>query len=155
MTLPRRTNPERHGVADHRESDAPGSGTERVPSYSRYPSTRRELFNSGYEFMTVKRCPCGELMELWDAPDASTVAFNPMRMMDAPVQNHFLTCRMAGQFRRAIPSGAPPTTQSPGRTPPAAPAAPPAADLHSAPRSTTQSGAIDPPETTEPPNAQP
>jgi hypothetical protein len=138
MKLPQRTNPARHGAEDHsRESEAPGEGR-RAPSLSRHPATRRELLTDGYDFLTMKVCPCGRRMELWDGPNGDTLAFNLMPTQDSRPQIHFLTCGLAVQFRRAIPSDANATAPAPGTAPLRAPAEPPAVDPKLSPKSATQ-----------------
>jgi hypothetical protein len=83
-----------------------------------FPKTRSELIDAGYSFSEKKTCPCGASMELWNTPNGSRVPMNPMSSDDAQAISHFATCVMAAQFRRARPSGAKATAQSPAQTPP-------------------------------------
>ena len=66
-----------------------------------FPPTRRELKESGYDYLTRRKCPCGADMELWSTPNAQTLPMNPMADDDSKAESHFSTCPLATQFRRA------------------------------------------------------
>ena len=65
-----------------------------------FPATRRLLKEAGYDFVTVKVCPCGARMELWHTPKDQMLPMNPMEDDDAKAESHFVTCPKAVQFRR-------------------------------------------------------
>lgn len=89
-----------------------------------FPETRRKLKAAGYSFVAKKTCPCGAPMELWQTPNNVPIPMNPMVDDDAPAVSHFFDCPKAAQFRRAKPSDASASAQSPERTPPPSPPAP-------------------------------
>jgi hypothetical protein len=66
-----------------------------------FPETRGLLKQAGYDFMTVKTCPCGEKMELWHTPNDQVIPMNPMAGDDDKAESHFATCVKAAQFRKA------------------------------------------------------
>ena len=65
-----------------------------------FPATRRELKEAGYDFVTMKTCPCGARMELWHTPKDQVLPMNLMQDDDAKAESHFATCPKAAQFRR-------------------------------------------------------
>jgi hypothetical protein len=65
-----------------------------------FPATRAAMIEAGYSFATMKTCPCGESMELWNTPKGATMPMNPMNDDDSPAVSHWATCVKAEQFRR-------------------------------------------------------
>ena len=78
-----------------------GTPPERWDFIMPFPATKRLLIEAGYNFVTIKNCPCGEPMELWHTPKDQTIPMNPMPDDDAKAESHFATCVKAAQFRRA------------------------------------------------------
>jgi len=65
-----------------------------------FPENRRLLKETGYDFLAMKVCPCGEKMELWQTPKDQVIPMNPMSDDDAKAESHFATCSRAAQFRK-------------------------------------------------------
>lgn len=81
-----------------------------------FPPTRRELTESGYDFIAHKTCPCGSAMELWHTPQGKMMPMDPMPADDSPAVSHWGTCSKASQFRRKPPTSAVHHKESPEGT---------------------------------------
>lgn len=68
-----------------------------------FPETRIAMEEAGYSYATLKICPCGASMELWNTPKGATMPMNPMPDPDSPAVSHWATCEKAEQFRRKPP----------------------------------------------------
>lgn len=68
-----------------------------------FPETRVAMEEAGYSYATLKICPCGASMELWNTPKGATMPMNPMPDPDSPAVSHWATCEKAEQFRRKPP----------------------------------------------------
>jgi hypothetical protein len=68
-----------------------------------FPATKAGMIEAGYTFATMKTCPCGERMELWNTPRGSLAPMNLMPQDDSPTESHFATCVKAVQFRKKKP----------------------------------------------------
>ena len=71
-----------------------------------FPANRDEMIEQGYTYATMKLCPCGASMELWNIPNGGLMPMNPMPDADSPAISHFATCEKATQFRRKPPKNA-------------------------------------------------
>ena len=65
-----------------------------------FPKTRAEMVDAGYTYATMKICPCGASMELWNTPKGSLMPMQPMPDPDSKAESHFVTCPKAVQFRK-------------------------------------------------------